>query len=102
MKYIYIYIYVGKRVVLKFFVGGMVIFFIYGTTIRCVCVYIYIRIYTKSYTLIVVNISFFHRLMSFEVQPCVNLNGTNQKEDRTQQEKKNFTDRKTFEAIVCK
>ena len=40
--------------------------------------------------------------MSFEVQSCVNLNGTNGKEGRTQQEKKRFTDRKTFEAIVCK
>ena len=71
-----------------------------------VCVYvsmfIYIRIYTNSYTLIVVNISFFHRLMSFKVQSCVNLKRTNRKEDWTQQEKKRFTYRKTFEAIVCK
>ena len=103
--YIYIYIYIeiiGRRIVLKFFLGELVIFFIYGTTVRCVCVYIYIRIFTISYTLIAVNISFFHRLMSFEVQSCDNLNGTNQKEDRTQQEKKSFTDRKTLEAIVCK
>ena len=68
----------------------------------CECVYIYIRIYAISYTLIVVNISFFHRLMSFKVQSCVNLNETNRKEDRTQQEKKSFTDRKWFEAIACK
>ena len=71
-----------------------------------VCVYvsmfIYIRIYTNSYTLIVVNISFFHRLMSFKVQSCVNLKRTNRREDWTQQEKKRFTYRKTFEAIVCK
>ena len=67
-----------------------------------VSVFIYIRIYTISYTLIVVNVSFFYRLMSFKVQPCFNLNGTNRKEDRTHQEKKRFTDRKTFEAIVCK
>ena len=60
------------------------------------------RIYTISYTLIVVNISFFHRLMSFEVQYCLNLNGTNQKEGRTRQEKKSFTGSKNFEAIVCK
>ena len=52
--------------------------------------YIYIRIYTTSYTLIVVNISFFHRLMSFEVQSDVNLNWTNRKEGRTQQERKNY------------
>ena len=68
----------------------------------CVSVFIYIRIFTVSYTLIVVNISFFNRLMSFKVQFCVNLDGTNPKENRTQEEKKSFTDRKTFEAIVCK
>ena len=45
---------------------------------------------------------FFHRLMSFKVHSCNNLSGTNRKEGRTQQEKKRFTDRKTFEAIVCK
>ena len=67
-----------------------------------VSVFIYIRIYTISYTLIVVNISFFHRLMSFKVLPCVNLIGTNRKENRTQREKKGFTDRKTLEAIICK
>ena len=52
----------------------------------CVCVYVfmYIRIYTISYTLMVL----FHRLMSFKVRACVNLNGTYRKEDRTQQEKK--------------
>ena len=64
--------------------------------------YIYKRSYTVSYTLIVVNISFIHRLMSFEVQSCVNLNGAIRKEGRTQQEKKCFTERNTFEAIVCK
>ena len=66
----------------------------------CVCVYVfmYIRIYTISYTLMVL----FHRLMSFKVRACVNLNGTYRKEDRTQQEKKSFTDRKRFEAIACK
>ena len=68
----------------------------------CVSVFIYIKIYTISYTLIGGNICFFHRLMSFEVQSCFNLNGTNRKEDRTQQEKKSFTDRKRFEAIACK
>ena len=52
--------------------------------------------------MIVVNISFFHRLMSFEVQSCFNLNGANQKEGRIQQEKKGFIDQKTFEAIVFK
>ena len=57
-----------------------------------VYVYVYIRIYTISYTLIVANIYFFHRLMSFEGQSCVNLNGTNRKEGRTQQEKKRFPD----------
>ena len=60
------------------------------------------RIYTISYTLIVVNISFFHRLMSFEVQFYFNLNGANRKKGRTRQEKKYFTDRKLFKAIVCK
>ena len=65
-------------------------------------VLIYIRIYTIPYTLIVVNIYFFHRLMSFKVQSCVNLNGANRKEDRTQQYKKGFTEQKAFEAIVCK
>ena len=65
-------------------VSGLVVFFTYGTTIRCVCVYIYIRIYTISYSLIVVNI-FFHRLMSFEVQSCVDLSRTKGKEGRTQQ-----------------
>ena len=40
--------------------------------------------------------------MSFKVHSCVNLNGVNRKEDRTQQEKKGFTDRKTFEALACK
>ena len=59
----------------------------------CMCVlyvsvFIYIRIYTISYTVIVVKIYFFHRLMSFKVQSCVNLNGTNRREDRTQEEKK--------------
>ena len=52
--------------------------------------------------LIDVDIFLFHKLMSFKLQSCDNLNGTNQKEDRTQQEKKSFTDRKTLEAIVCK
>ena len=33
----------------------------------CVFVYTYIRIYTASDTLNFVNISFFHRLMSFKV-----------------------------------
>ena len=67
-----------------------------------VSVFICIRIYTISYTLIVVNISFFHRLMSVKVQSCVNLIGTNREENRTQQEKKYFTNRKTFEAFVYK
>ena len=67
-----------------------------------VFVFMYIRIYTISYTLMAVNISFFHRLMSFKVQSCVNLNGTYRKEDRTQQEKKSFTDQKRFEVIACK
>ena len=40
--------------------------------------------------------------MSFKVQSCVNLNGANRKEDQTQQDKKDFIDRKMFEAIVCK
>ena len=40
--------------------------------------------------------------MSFEVQSCVNLNEANRKEGRNQQDKKNFTDRTTFEGIVCK
>ena len=68
----------------------------------CVSAIIYIRIYTISYALVVVNIYFFHRLMSFKVQSCVNLNGANRKEDQTQQDKKDFIDRKMFEAIVCK
>ena len=67
-----------------------------------VSVFIYIRIYTISYTSIFVNISCFDRLMSFKVQSCVKLNGTNQKEDRTQQEEKSFSDRKSFESVVCK
>ena len=73
----------------------------------CVCVLVFVyrciykRIYSISYILIVFNISFFHRLMSLKVQSCNNLNGTNRKEGMTQQEKKCFTDRKTFEAIVC-
>ena len=71
--YIYVYIYIDMCVFM------------------CLCIYIYIY-----------NISFFHRLMSFKVDSCVNLNGTNRKEDRTQQEKKSFTDRKWFEAIACK
>ena len=65
----------------------------------CMCVlyvsvFIYIRIYTISYTVIVVKISFFHRLISFKVQSCVNLNGTSRREDTGRE--------KTFEAIVCK
>ena len=65
-------------------------------------VYVYILyIHINTYIYIYIFIDF-HRLMSFEVQSCVNLNGTNGKEGRTQQEKKRFTDRKTFEAIVCK
>ena len=68
----------------------------------CVSVFIYIRINTISYTLIVVSISFLHRLKSFKVQSCVNLNGTNRKEDRAQQEKECFTAQKTFEAMVRK
>ena len=75
--YIYVYIYIDMCVFM------------------CLCIYIYIYIY-------IYNISFFHRLMSFKVDSCVNLNGTNRKEDRTQREKKSFTDRKSFEAIVCK
>ena len=51
--------------------------------------------------LIDVDIFLFYKLMSFKLQSCDNLNGTNQKEDRTQQDKKSFTDRKTLEAIVC-
>ena len=47
----------------------------------CVCVrvsvFIYIRIYTILYTLIIANFPFFHRLMSFKVHSCVDLNGTN-------------------------
>ena len=62
----------------------------------CVSVFLYIRIYTISYTLIVVNIYFFHRLISFKVYSCVNLNGINPKEDRTHQEKKSLTDRKSL------
>ena len=60
-----------------------------------VCVYVYIYknlFYAISYTLIVVNTFYFHRLMLFKVQSGVNLNGANRKEDRTQQEKKGFTD----------
>ena len=83
---------------------GLVVFLLMVVQLYVsVFIYIYIiRIYTISYTLIVVNISFFHRLMSFEVQSCFNLNGANQKEGRIQQEKKGFIDQKTFEAIVCK
>ena len=66
----------------------------------CVSVFINTRIYTISYTLTVVNISFFHRLILFKVQSCVNVNGRDRKEDPAQQEKKFFTDGKTFEAIV--
>ena len=99
--YIYTYIYIYK-VFFEVYLSGLVIFFTYGTTIICVCVYMFIRIFTISYTLIVVNFSFFHRLMLIEVQFCVNLNGTNRKEGRTRQEKKSFTYRKMFEAIVCK
>ena len=76
------------------------IFFTYGITVICVCINIYISVYTISHTLIVVNISFFQRLMSLQVQSCVN--GTKRKESLTQQEKKSSTDRKTFEAIVGK
>ena len=70
----------------------------------CVCLYVfvYIRIYTISYTLIVFNISFSHKLMSFKVQSCANLNRRNREENWTQQEKEIFTDRETFEGIVCK
>ena len=95
--YMYIYIYICTYIYIHIYkcsfevcLSGLVIYFTFGTAIIIVCVYIYIRIYTISYTLIVVNISFFHRLMSFEVQSWVNLNGTNQKEDRTQQDKKKF------------
>ena len=59
-------------------------------------------VYIEVLHLIVVNISFFDILMSLEVQSCVNLNGTNRKEGGTRQQKKIFTDRKTFEAIVYK
>ena len=61
-----------------------------------------IRIYKISYTLIAANTSFFHSLMSLQVQSSFNLNGTNRKEDRVQQEEKRLTDRKTFLAIACK
>ena len=53
----------------------------------CVSAYIYKNLY-YFITLIVVNISFLHRLMSFKVQLFVSFNGTSRKEDRTQQEKK--------------
>ena len=36
--------------------------------------YRYIKVFTISYSLIVVNISFFHRLTSFKFQPCNNVN----------------------------
>ena len=101
IMYIYTYIYIYK-VFFEVYLSGLVIFFTYGTTIIYVCVYMFIRIFTISYTLIVVNFSFFHRLMLIEVQFCVNLNGTNRKEGRTRQEKKSFTYQKMFEAIVCK
>ena len=93
--YIYIYIYIYIHI----YLNRKLSFYIFKNFIY---VFIYIRISTISYTLIVVNISFFHRLMSFKVQFCFNLSGTSRKEDRTQQEKKCFTDRKTFQAIVCK
>ena len=54
--YICIYIYKGSFEVC---LSGLVIYFTFGATIVIVSVYIYIRIYTISYTLIVVNISFF-------------------------------------------
>ena len=79
--YTYIYIYVYIYLYIYIFIEGFFLslsewagdIFTYGSTIICVCVYVYIRIYTISYTLIVVNVSFFHRLMSFEVQSCINL-----------------------------
>ena len=40
--------------------------------------------------------------MSVKLQSCNNLNGTNRKKGRRQQEKKSFVDRKKWEAIVCK
>ena len=70
--------------------------------IYTIYIYIYKCVYIEVLYLIVVNISFFDILMSLEVQSCVNLNGTNRKEGGTRQEKKSFTDRKTFEAIVYK
>ena len=88
-------------VLLTFFWAGDIFYLCYYN-FMCLCIYIYIRIYAISYTLIVVNISIFHRLMSFEGQSCVNLNGGNRKEGQIQQEKKSFIDRKSFEAIICK
>ena len=69
------------------------------------CVYLPLYIYKNLYYFICFDCCqclFFHRLMSFKVQSCVNLNGANRKEDQTQQEKKIFVDRKMFEAIICK
>ena len=66
----------------------------------CVCVYMYSNLYSFIYLYCCQYFCFF-RLMSFKAQSCVNLSGANQKEDRTQPDKENFTDQKTFEAIVC-
>ena len=56
----------------------------------CVSVYIYMGICTLLYTLILVNIFVFQRLMLFKVQSCNNLSGTNRKEGQTKEEKKSF------------
>ena len=82
--YIYIYIYMlGFFWCLSEWAGGI----FYWWSYNFMCLWEYKTIYALWYTLIV-NISFFHRLMSLEVQPCVNLNGVNRKEGRPQQEKK--------------
>ena len=74
-----------------------VVFFVYFYyAIISVCVFV------CACVCVIVVFLFFHRLMSFKVQPCVILYGTNRKEARTQQEKESFTDPRTFEAIVCK
>ena len=90
--YIYIYIYIYRIYSFEVCLSGLVIFFTYGTTVIYIYIYIYIYISINyiSYTLIVDNISFFHRLMSFEVQSCFYLNRKNRKEGWTQQEKKKF------------
>ena len=92
-------IYIG--VLLKFVWVGWWYFLLMVLQLYMSVLYIYKNLYYFIY-FYRCQYFFFHESMSFEVQSCVNLNGTNGKEGRTHHEKKSFIDRNTFEAIACK